>query len=348
MLALAPFARLAARAAPRRAAVLAARAYHPAEPEMEHSVVTLDAEGRAPVNPPSLFPQPSYLVNEAAARNRDEPSEANAQALKEAMAADDAAWMKYLQANWPTLAEKKAAVHKAKGSSASVEAFNSHLAEIMEAKGYTQNQGGEWVPDTGSANHVYNAQGHEARWSAAAAGVQMAGAKGLETHADRVAYRNLNARRLAKHGGKAKAGAKKAKTIAIAGESLDWDSADAEFDAVTAHLGACAPLFVDDVRVVVPGDHSVRVVTNDPSAMLMAHSVLEPFPASKQGDNFFNGAKAVNVYLSPDKKDNKAVVGVEDDGSSRVVLTGTAVSESTLRQPSAISARRWHQQRDEA
>ena len=92
MLALAPFARLAARAAPRRAAVLAARAYHPAEPEMEHSVVTLDAEGRAPVNPPSLFPQPSYLVNEAAARNRDEPSEANAQALKEAMAADDAAW----------------------------------------------------------------------------------------------------------------------------------------------------------------------------------------------------------------------------------------------------------------
>ena len=336
----APARRFARSCLPR--AAVTARAYHPAEPEMEHSIVTLDPARRAPRNPPALFPQPSHLVNEAAARNRDTPTPETARELKDAMAADDAIWAAYLADNWPTLAEKKKAVHAAKGSADSIDAFNAELEKVMQATGYVQNQGGEWVSDTSAPNHALNASGGLARWSAAAAGVQMSGAKGLETHADRVAYRNLNARRLAKHGGKAgKAGAKKAKAIAVAGDDIDWETTDVAFEAVADHLGGCAPLFVDDARVVVPGDFSVRVVTNDASAMLMAHTVLEAFPASKQGDNFLNGSKAINVFLSPDMKVPKgtaaAVVGVEDDGTSRVALAGAAVSEATLRAALAIS-----------
>jgi hypothetical protein len=355
----------------------ALRAYHAAEPEMEHSVVASEG-ARAPVNPPSLYPRASHVVNEMAQKHEkalqksqmsgDEASEAAAleagAALRAAAAADDARWAAYLADNWPSLAEKKAAVRAAGASEESVRAFNEELAEVMRRTGYVQKpaqktdaEGGEWVPDPSAANHVRNAIGGAARWSAAAAGVQMSGAVGLETHADRVAYRNLNARRLAKHGGvrrkekKTKnknkgggggGGGGAAQAVAVAGDAeLGWEEADAVFDAVAAHLGGCAPLFVDDARVVVPGDFSVRVVAGDASAMLMAHAVLEAFPASKQAGNFLNGAKAINVLLAPEMKAPEgaaeAVVGVEDDGTSRVALTGAAVSEATLRAALAIS-----------
>ena len=315
-------------------------AYHPAEPEMEHSVVTLDSS-RRPVNPPGLFSEPGHLVNEAAAANKANPSDGNRQQLKEALAAEDAEWMQYLQQRWPTLADKKAAVHKANGSEASMKDFNEHLAKVMAAEGYKLDSNtGEWGLDLGDPNHVSNAgaSAQQARWSLAAAGVQMAATKELETHRDRVAFRNLNARRLAKQGAKSEKGGGKAKTVSIAGDSVEWEAADAEFDKVTSHLGECAPLFVEDSRVVVPGDISARVISSDASAILMAHNVLEAYPASKQQDNFLNGAKAINVYLSPDLKDAQALVGVEDDGSSRVALTGSAVSEATLRAALAISA----------
>ena len=320
-----------------------ARAYHPAEPEMDHSVVTLDPIARPPRNLPGLFPRPSHLVNEAAEAHRLSPSKDSEAALKAAMAADDARWMSYLQRNWPTLAEKKKAVHAAKGSVASVDDFNKELAAVMQATGYVQvAETGEWVPNVAAANHSSNAAGACARWSAAAAGVHVRPPMGLETHKDRPAFRNLNSRRLQKHGAKISKGTKKAAVVAIAGEAgaPDWEAADEHFYAVATHLGDCAgPLFVDDSRVVVPGDLSVRVVSSDASAMLMAHDVVEAFPASKQAENFLNGAKAINVYLAPEMKggDVEALVGIEDDGTSRVALTGGAVNVATLRAALAIS-----------
>ena len=45
--------------------------------------------------------------------------------------ADDARWAAYLADNWPSLAEKKAAVRAAGASEESVRAFNEELAEVM-------------------------------------------------------------------------------------------------------------------------------------------------------------------------------------------------------------------------
>ena len=148
------------------------------------------------------------------------------------------------------------------------------------------------------------------------------------------AYSNLNARRLEKQGAKkAKKGKKMALTLV--GEGMEWLDYDALLANVQENLSSCAKIYVDDSRNL--GDLSTRAITSDATTALMFYDATEAVPKSQQASNFFNNGKHLTVYAAAEIKEASAVIATEE-GAAKIILTGAAVSQTTLNAAIAAAA----------
>ena len=139
-------------------------------------------------------------------------------------------------------------------------------------------------------------------------------------------YSNLNTRRLEKHGAKKTKKGKKT-AITMVGDGMEWLDYDSLINDVQGHLSSCKKIYVEDSRNL--GDLSARAITSDATTALMFHDATEAVPKSKQASNFFNGGKHLTIYAAAEVKESAALVATED-GASKIVLTGAAVSQTTL------------------